>query len=700
MIDVHNKVAAQHLNRNAYLYIRQSTLKQLVSNRESAQRQYNLKDRATSLGWPREQIIVIDNDTGQSGAEAVDREGFQRMVAEVGMGHAGIVMGLEVSRLARNCADWHQLIEICGFKNTLILDEDGIYDPCNFNDRLLLGLKGTMSEAELHFLRARLRGGVLNKARRGALKLGLPVGFVYQGENVVLDPNSSIQESIRFFFKTFQEAGSAFLTVKVFREKGLKFPKRIRTGPRKGELVWTDLVHSRALNILHNPRYAGSFTYGRTRQSKGPDGRHSVERLPRDQWMVHLPESHPGYISYETFVTNEQQLAKNYQPCHENRRISPTREGPALLQGVVVCGVCGRSLTLRYHTRKDKLVPDYVCQSRGIATGRASCQVIPGAGIDEAIGKLLVKKMTPMALEVSVAVQKELECKTEEVKRLRQKSVDYASYEADLARRRYMSVDPGNRLVAENLEAEWNEKLRTLRQCEKECEDQCKKDGLILDNEQREEIFALTSDFPKLWSDTRTTDRDRKKMVRLLIEDVTLIKKDKVITVGIRFKGGATEVMEVPIALNYCMARKTPKNIVEEVDRLLDKHKDSEIATILNEKGLVTGDGLLFDSLSIMRVRRAYNFKSRRTRLIEKGLLTGTELCKKLGGISLVSLKKLKANGIVNTLQYGDSKSNILYEPLADQEAEIIKKMKRSAQKGYSDSIMQYRKSQEVQYEA
>ncbi len=262
---VHQKVTASHLRRDAYLYVRQSTVRQVFENTESTQRQYALRERAVALGWPIERVIVIDSDQGQSGSSSTDREGFQRLVGEVGMGRAGIVLGLEVSRLARNSSDWHRLLEICALTDTLILDEDGIYSPSDFNDRLLLGLKGTMSEAELHVLRARLRGGILNQARRGALRTPLPVGLVYDPTgNVVLDPDSQVQQSIRHLFETFERTGSASATVKHFRKQGLRFPRRPRSGPHKGELLWEALWHCRVLRVLHNPRYAGAFFFGRS----------------------------------------------------------------------------------------------------------------------------------------------------------------------------------------------------------------------------------------------------------------------------------------------------------------------------------------------------------------------------------------------------------------------------------------------------
>src|SRR5450432_4060941 len=321
--DAHQKVKASHLKRSAYLYVRQSTLRQVLENTESTQRQYALRQQAVALGWPVDRVIVIDTDLGQSGASAADREGFQRLVTEVSLARAGIVLGLEVSRLARNSMDWHRLLEICALTDTLILDEDGVYDPAHFNDRLLLGLKGTMSEAELHVLRARLQGGIRNKARRGELKSPLPVGFAYDaGDRVILDPDKQVQETMRFFFETFRRTASACAVVKAFRQKGLLFPRRLKKGPNKGDLVWAELPHSRALHILHNPRYTGAFVYGRSRTRNNPNGGASYTRLPREQWIL-LKNAHAGYISWEQYEENLRRLQENAHTNGADRRKRP-----------------------------------------------------------------------------------------------------------------------------------------------------------------------------------------------------------------------------------------------------------------------------------------------------------------------------------------------------------------------------------------
>jgi len=333
----HQKVRPEHLKRDAYLYIRQSTIQQVFHNTESTKRQYDLRRRAIALGWPDDSVIVIDSDLGKSGASAKDREGFQKLVADVGMGKAGIVLGLEVSRLARNSSDWHRLLEICALTDTLILDEDGLYDPSYFNDRLLLGMKGTMSEAELHMIRARLRGGILNKARRGELQVPLPVGLSYdQSGKVILTPDSQIQQALHVFFKTYKRTGSASAVVKHFCKNDLQFPRLIRGKINKGKIVWAPLTHTRSLNILHNPRYAGVFVYGRTKSYRQADGRMGVRELPIDQWHTVITDAHSGYITWEQYNDNIKTLRANAQAHGNDRRNHPPGNGPALLQGLVI----------------------------------------------------------------------------------------------------------------------------------------------------------------------------------------------------------------------------------------------------------------------------------------------------------------------------------------------------------------------------
>jgi DNA invertase Pin-like site-specific DNA recombinase len=696
MTDVaHQKVNAGHLKRNAYLYVRQSTLRQVFENTESTKRQYGLRQHAVALGWPVERIIVIDSDLGQSGASAVDREGFQKLVTEVSLGKAGIVLGLEVSRLARNSTDWHRLLEICALTDTLILDEDGVYDPSHFNDRLLLGLKGTMSEAELHVLRARLQGGILNKARRGELQCPLPVGFVYNAnDEPVLDPDKQVQESIRFFFETFRRTGSACAVVKAFRQKKLLFPRRLKKGPNKGDLVWAELPHSRTLHILHNPRYTGAFAFGRSRTRSNPNGGTSYTRLPREQWTL-IKNAHPGYISWEQYEENLRRLRENAQAVGADRRKSPAREGPALLQGLVVCGVCGSRMTVRYHARQERLVPEYVCQHDGIEHAISICQRVVGDQIDKAIGQLLVESVAPLALEVTLSVQQELQARIEEVDKLRKKQVERARYEADMAQRRYLHVDPANRLVADSLEADWNEKLRLLTEAQEEYERQRQQDRVTVDEQQRARIAALASDFPRLWQDAKTPDRERKRMVRLLLADVTLIRGER-ITVHVRFNGGATKTLELPKPLTAWELRTTPAEIVAEVDRLTDDYTDKQIVEILNQRGALSGCGQRFNSRIVAHLRREYQLKARYDRLREKGLLTLEEMSARLG-IGPKCVIAWRNHGLLRAYPVND-RDDWLYEdpgPNPPRKAQGVRLDKR---RRFQENVV--RGLQEVQCEA
>jgi DNA invertase Pin-like site-specific DNA recombinase len=658
--DAHQKVKASHLKRSAYLYVRQSTLRQVLENTESTQRQYALRQQAVALGWPLDRVIVIDTDLGQSGASAADREGFQRLVTEVSLARAGIVLGLEVSRLARNSMDWHRLLEICALTDTLILDEDGVYDPAHFNDRLLLGLKGTMSEAELHVLRARLQGGIRNKARRGELFIRPTTGFVYNAEGqLVKDPDQQVQQSVRVLFETFRRTGSAMATVKFFAEQGLQFPRRVHTGANKGDTVWAGLEHSRVLRILHNPRYTGAFVYGRTHTRKTVDGDCVIERVPEEEWEVLIRDKHAGYIAWDEYERNQRHLRENRHAYGTDRRKSPPREGPALLQGLLLCGCCGRRMTVRYHSRRGQLSPDYVCQREGIEHAEPICQRIPGSNIDEAVGNILVEAVTPVTLEVALAVQQELQLRREEADRLRQQQVDRSRYEAELARRRYLRVDPDNRLVADSLEADWNAKLKMLSEAQELCERQREQDRKVLNDQQQAAIRSLASSFPQLWRNPATPDRERKRIVRLLLEDVTLIRGDA-ITLHLRFKGGAHRTIQLPLPLRAWEQRQTSKEAIAEIDRLLELHTYLEIATKLNECGMNSGEGKPFTARIVAGIQRRYGLKSRYDRLRANGLLTLQEIAQVLD-LSTTRVKVWVRHGLLRGHAYNDSNA-CLYE--------------------------------------
>ena len=626
--DLLNKVSVDHLDRAAYLYVRQSSLRQVLEHQESTKRQYALKNKAVSLGWDESRVVVIDSDQGQSGA-STSRSGFHTLVSEVGLGRAGIVMGLEVSRLARNSSDWHRLVEICALTKTLILDEEGIYDPTQFNDRLLLGLKGTMSEAELHVLHARMQGGMKAKARRGELKLRLPIGFVYDTrDRIVLDSDKRIQESIRLFFSTFSRLGSAGAVVREFNRKELEFPRRLFSGPQKGAVLYDPLSMTRAMQMLRNPRYGGAYVYGiRQQQYRASDQKLVVKFVDREKWQVCLWDAHPGYISRAEYEENLERLKANSCKMMASRKGAP-REGPALLQGLAICGWCGRRMTVRYHSRRGRaLSPDYCCMAPRRPYLEPHCPSVSGQVVDDLIGKLLLEQMKPAALEVALSVQKELQARIEETDRLRYKSVEQARYEMDCARKRYLAVDPHNRLVADELEAAWNDSIREYRDAQEHYEKMKEKDRLVLTQEQRKKILNLVTDFPKLWNSITTTDRDRKRMVRLLVDDVTLTKGEDLL-VQIRFKGGATETHRLALPKNAFAERQHDPEVIKVIDSLLDSNTDSEVAGILNDQGLVSGTGKTFDADRIGKIRRAYRLRSYFYRLRDKGLLTIHEICK------------------------------------------------------------------------
>lgn len=655
------KVTAGHLSRLAYLYVRQSTLRQVVENTTSTERQYGLRQRAIALGWPSDQIVVIDEDQGHTGSTTTGRDGFQRLVADVGMGNAGIVLGLEVSRLARNNADWQRLLEICALSDTLICDEDGLYDPAAFNDRLLLGLKGTMSEAELHMLRARLRGGIIARARKGELALPLPVGLVYDpAGKVVLDPDAQVQGAIRHLFATFVRTGSARSTVSAFTKEGLQFPRRLHRGPHRGELTWGPLEHNQVLKILHNPRYAGAFCYGRHRHRRDANGAHHSELLEREQWTAFIPDAHPGYISLEDWEANQVRLGQNSKAHGKERRASPPREGPALLQGIVVCGRCGRRMTIRYHTRRGVELPEYICQKDAVERAERVCQIVPGAVVDVAVGELLVETVTPLSLEVALAVADELDARAGEADTLRRASVERAREHAELARRRYLAVDPQNRLVADTLEADWNASLRELSRTQEDYERQHGTTPKQLDDDKRAAIMALASDFPALWSDPATPQRERKRMARLLVEDVTLVRGET-IAVHVRFRGGSLRSLTIPAPVKVFEARRTSSAAVARVDELLDSHTDKDVARILNDEGLLSGDGGPFDAMAVARVRRAYGLRSRFDRLRAAGLLTTAEMAAELGVVTHTVYNWRKA-GLLSG-EAGNNKHEYLYYP-------------------------------------
>jgi DNA invertase Pin-like site-specific DNA recombinase len=658
-----HKIHADHLRREAFLYVRQSSLRQVFENTESTQRQYALRERAIALGWPSERIRTIDSDLGLSGAHAANRDGFQTLVSEVALGHAGIVLGLEVSRLARNNADWHRLLELAALAKTLILDEDGVYDPADYNDRLLLGLKGTMSEAELHLLKARLQGGIRNKARRGELALPLPIGLAYDGTGqVILDPDQQIQAAVRLLFDTFRQTGSATATVRRFTREGWQFPRRVRRGIGKGDLLWGRLDHCRVIQILHNPRYAGAFVYGRTRTTPTRNLRSTTQRkVARPDWPVLLRDAHPGYIAWDEFERNEQTLQRNIAAWSPGARGAMPREGVGLLQGRAVCGRCGARMRVRYQQLGAQLIPYYVCEEAAVRRADRACQSLRGREIDAAVSALLLETVAPAALEVALAVHDEIAGRIAAAEALRQTQLERARYDAELARRRYLKVDPDHRLVADSLEAEWNDRLRRLDALTQEHDRQRHADQGLLNDAARARIRGLAADFPRVWNDPKTAPLERKRMVGLLIEDVTLLKGEA-IAVHVRFRGGKTCSLTVPRPVPIARIRKTRPAVVQAIDALLETCSDQEAAAQLNARGYRNWKGEPFTTKRTRYLRIAYGLASRCERLRARGYLTAAELAQQLG-VGVTHVHKLGAAGVLPRARYGNGE-RCLYAPL------------------------------------
>ena len=608
------KVRPDHLERPAFVYVRQSTLFQVRENTASTARQYDLVQRAEELGWSKASITVIDQDQGLSGSSAVGRDGFQFLIAQVVLGHAGAVLSLEASRLARSCSDWYRLLEICALTDTLVIDEDGVYDPSQYADRLLLGILGAMSEAELHWLRNRLLGGKLARAEQGELRMRPPAGLVFDAaRRLVLDPDEEVQHAIRLLFRVFEQTGSALAVVKYFGEHHLLFPDRLWGKARDGELLWKPLRHGRVLAVLHNPRYAGAYVYGRTQTrtrtlpNESPRVKGRTHRVAAADWPIVRHNAHPSYLSWEQFLCNQQRLDDNCTIRGKDRR-GVVREGYALLQGLVLCGRCGRRMSVRYIGNGS--TPSYECNQVHKQQGGPTCQSVRGDGVDAAVAQLFLEALQPAQLEVSLATLEEIEDQARQVERQWQLRLERASYEADLARRRFLAVEPENRLVVRNLEKDWNEKLAAVEQLQREQAASSTGSVQRLSPEERQRILSLAVDLPALWHAPTTTPTERKQLLRLLVKDVTLTKAATTIQVALRWQTEVCTTVEVPRPPRSCDARRTPTEVVERVRVLAADHTDRQIAERLNGEGWKSGRGESFTANKVQWIRYVHRIRS------------------------------------------------------------------------------------------
>jgi DNA invertase Pin-like site-specific DNA recombinase/predicted DNA-binding transcriptional regulator AlpA len=600
------KITLNHLERQAIVYLRQSSAAQVEHNRESTERQYALAGKARELGWPEDRILVIDEDLGLSGSGAVARSGFARLTAEVALARVGLVLGLEVSRLARNNADWHRLIDLAGLTDTLIGDADGIYHPALFNDRLLLGLKGTMSEAELHVLRARLNGGIRNKAARGELRRGLPVGFVWgeaDGE-VLLHPDEAVVTAIRTIFARFAETGSARRVWLWFRDAGHKLPLQMSA---HAEIRWVEASYHAIHQVLVNPVYAGAYVYGKTRTELALDAagvrKKRIRHLPREEWQVLIKEHHVGYTDWQTYEANQRRIAKNTRPGPHSVG-GAVREGSALLQGLASCGHCGRRLRTHYSGRNS--APGYHCAGERLVEGRGRyCLNIGGVQIDEAVSHAFIAALEPAKIAATLAAAEQLEADREATLKHWRLGVERTSYAANLAERRYRAVDPDNRLVARGLERAWEESLAALEAAKAELARREQDRPRVLSDQERNRIAALGPDLAEVWNASTTTPRDRKELIGTLVEEVIItIERDKSAAhLTLRWKGGALSEIDLVLPVKRQATVRTDEDTIALVRRLTEHYPDTVIAGILNRQGRRTARGLRFDGNRVASLR-------------------------------------------------------------------------------------------------
>jgi DNA invertase Pin-like site-specific DNA recombinase len=596
-----HKIAAGHRSRTAVIYLRQSSMAQVRDHTESTMRQYALADEAVRLGWARSDVQVIDTDLGVSGRWGVVREGFADLVVRVCRGEVGAIFGIEISRLARSNADVARLIEFARITTTLLIDSDGVYDPGDVNDRMLLGLKSTMGEMELHVMAGRLQEAKRAAASRGELRTPLPVGYLHDETGaVIVDPDAEVQAAVADLFTAFTACGSAYGVVAAFKDR--TFPLRAYGGVWAGQLRWGRLTHARVLGVLKNPAYAGAYVFGRytSRRTLAEDGTvHTtpIER-PRSQWTVLIKDHHEGYLTWADYLANEAKLTAN----HTAAGAHPPREGIALCQGILFCGSCGKPMNTNYHSDTR---PAYECGSRADRLTTATCRSITAATLDEAVAAALLAALTPEQVALAVAAAEQVTDRHQHASRAAELAVERAQYEADRAERALAAVEPENRLVARNLEARWEARLTALAEAEQALH---ATGDTLPPLPGRDDLIQLAGDLPALWDAPTTSPKDRKRLLRTLIADVTLLPEPDhgKARIGIRWHTGATDELSVARAIHHGTAVRSPSPAIEMVRRLGPTTATGDLAEQLNAAGLTTGQGRAFDDSAVQWIRHAY----------------------------------------------------------------------------------------------
>jgi DNA invertase Pin-like site-specific DNA recombinase len=638
-----NKIRPRHLGRRAIVYLRQSTLRQVVEHGESTARQYALAERAEALGWTRNAVEIIDEDLGQSGTSTDARTGFRRLAEEVGRGQIGALFALEVSRFARSSADWHHLLDLCGWGDVLIVDEQGVFDPQDPNDRLLLGLKGQMSEAEKYWMRLRLHGAKLSRARRGELPLVPPTGYVWDDAagHLAFDPDEQVRAAIRLVFERFRIEGTAGGVRGWFIREDLRFPAR-HVGD--AEARWVRPHPRTVLDILHNPIYTGAYVYGRreTRTMLDDGARRTALRaLPREQWRVFLPGLHPAYLTWEEYMANQEKLRGNRMTSRTPGGHRAALDGGALLQGLLLCGRCGARMHLHYSGRGGRV--SYICRSpEQSGTGSGRCWTVAGAAIDQCVEEAFLASAQPPEMELALAVSKEAEHQAEAIDRQWRLHVERARYEARLAERRYRAVDPDNRVVARTLEAQWEEKLRDLEEADRGFERAREQRKVSLSDKDCGRILELARDLPQVWEAPTTTQQQRKNLLRILVREVTLTPIDvprRATRVQILWESGLVTDLQIDRPRTVT-AYRTAQVAEDRIRQLVSSGQDDGgVAEQLNRSGLTTYSGRPWDPERVLRVRRRLGVTSPRASRIGHavpehrgdGLLSTQALARRFG---------------------------------------------------------------------
>jgi DNA invertase Pin-like site-specific DNA recombinase len=600
---ISEQITPAHLERKALIYIRQSTPHQVLTNQESLRLQYALQQRARELGWQTKDIEVIDADLGQSGATAQHREGFKEVVSRVTLGEVGIILSSEVTRLSRNCSDWYPLLDICGYRGCLIADRDGIYDPASPNGRLLLGLKGQLSELELHTIRARMTAGLLNKAERGELALSLPIGLVRTETGaVVKDPNREVQARLELVFHTFLRVKSASKVLRAFKEQALQIPR----SDRFGDLVWKKPSVAAILAILKNPAYAGAFVYGRSRTTRDAAGKAHVKQLPFGEWKIVVQDKYPAYISWETFEQIQAMLRDNYAEYDRNKSRGVPRPGAVLLHGIVYCGECGHKMVVEYKKRNT-----YLCNYLRQQYLAPVCQNIPADPIDAQVRSAFLQAFSPVELDAYDQTWRAQQEKATQIQQAQAQQLTRLRYEVELAQRRYEQVDPDNRLVAAELESRWESALVTVKQAEARFQQQLSQleDPPQLPPELKEAFTDLGRKLADIWEQPILTTSHKKALLRCLIDKVVIHRQRRGETVHTRivWKGGAVTTLQIPITVgafaDLAGAKEMEQIILERSQQGQSDEEIAEYLTALGHRSPIQPERVLTSTVKTIRLK-------------------------------------------------------------------------------------------------